>query len=241
MFEVITIGAAVRDIFLVSKEFQTLRSPQFSSGVGECVSLGSKIDVDDMHYATGGGATNAAATFARLGFKTAIVARLGNDDAGKAVIADLEAFSVNTSLLKVLPKENTGYSTLLTAKHGERSILVYRGASGNFTATDIPLKNLTCKWLYITSLSGNLEVLKKVLIHAKKHNLSVALNPGRAELRRALELRPLYSPNLVPQSLLPMVRKGPTPTPTTVPYMCAPPLPSPSRKPERAMLLDLPQ
>lgn len=193
MFDVITIGAAVRDVFLLSKDFQIINSPKFVGGQAECVALGSKIDVDELVFATGGGATNAATTFAKLGFKTAVIARIGNDDPGKAIVADLNKYTVSTELLKVLPKENTGYSTLLTARNGERSILVYRGASSSFSASDIPWKKLNCKWLYITSLNGNIELLQKIVAQAKKNGTKVALNPGRGELKRATEMRELLS------------------------------------------------
>lgn len=193
MFDVITIGAATRDVFLVSKEFQIINSPRFVGGQGECVALGSKIDVDHIVFSTGGGATNAAATFSRLGFSTAIVARIGNDDPGKAIVAELGQYNVHTELLRVLPKENTAYSTLLTAKNGERSVLVHRGASSAFSTSDIPWKKLKSQWLYITSLAGNIELLQKIVMQAKKQGAKVALNPGRGELKRAVELRELLS------------------------------------------------
>lgn len=193
MFDVITIGASTRDVFLVSKEFQIINSPRFAGGQAECVALGSKIDVDEIVYATGGGATNAAATFAKLGFSTGIVSRIGNDDAGSAIVQELGNCGVHTELMKVLPKEHTAYSTLLTAKNGERAVLVYRGASSTFAASDIPWKQLQSQWLYITSLAGNIELLQKIIAHAKKQNIKVALNPGRGELKRAVELREVLS------------------------------------------------
>lgn len=193
MFDIITVGAATRDVFLVSKEFQILSSERFVTGQGECVALGSKIDVDDIQFSTGGGATNAAATFARLGFQTAIVANIGSDDAGQAVMRDLEKFGVHTELINVSSKEQTAYSTLLTAKSGERSALVYRGASSHFNASDVPWKKVRSQWLYITSLGGNVELLQKIIAHAKKHRLKVALNPGKGELKRAVDMRELLS------------------------------------------------
>lgn len=193
MFDVITIGAATRDVFLISKEFQIINSPQFSTGQGECVALGSKIDIDNIVFSTGGGATNAAATFAKLGFSTSIVTRIGQDDPGADITKELTSFGVNTDLIYASVKENTAYSTLLTAKNGERSVLVYRGASSNFTPRDIPWKKVSARWLYISSLAGNLELLQKIITHAKKQGIFIALNPGRGELKRAVELRELLS------------------------------------------------
>jgi ribokinase len=193
MLDLITIGAATRDVFLVSKEFQIINSDKFITGQGECVALGSKIDVDEIVFSTGGGASNAAVTFAQLGLNTSMVAKIGRDEPGQAILSELTARKVGTELIRISPKEHTAYSTLLTAKNGERSVLVYRGASSSFAMSDIPWKKLQSRWLYITSLSGNLELLQKILAHAKRHNIKVALNPGRGELKRAVELRELLS------------------------------------------------
>ncbi len=193
MFDIITIGAATRDVFLVSKEFQIINSPRFVGGQGECVALGSKIDVDEIFFSTGGGATNAAVTFAKLGFSTAVISRIGKDDPATAIARELTDYKVSTDLLQVSPKEPTAYSTLLTAPNGERAVLVYRGASSSFTQKDIPWKKLQSKWLYITSLAGNLEVLQKISTQAKKQGIKIALNPGRGELKRAVEMRELLS------------------------------------------------
>jgi sugar/nucleoside kinase (ribokinase family) len=114
-------------VFLVSDQFKMIRSPKFETGIGECVALGTKIDVDQIVHTTGGGATNAAVTFARLGFTTAAVCRVGEDKAGEEIVWDLEGDGVDTSLVKKIAGGQTGYSTLLTAPSGERSVLVYLG------------------------------------------------------------------------------------------------------------------
>ncbi|MFZ2681645.1 MAG: carbohydrate kinase family protein [Patescibacteria group bacterium] len=191
MFDIISIGAATRDVFLISREFQIINSPKFVGGQGECVALGGKIDVDEIYFATGGGATNAAATFANLGFKSSVIAKIGKDEPGAAILADLTHYKVDTSLLQIANKETSAYSTLLTTKSGERSVLVHRGASATFVSKDIPWKKLNAKWLYITSLAGNLDVLEKLVAAAHKQGLKIALNPGKGELKQPAKVREL--------------------------------------------------
>ena len=186
-FDIITIGGGVRDVFLKSKEIKLIKSPKFVTGVGECVPLGSKLDVDEIVITTGGGATNAAVTFSRLGFKTACACRLGNDRVGDDVIFDLESEGVDAQFVRRAKGEMTGYSTLLTAASGERSILVYRGASKKFTPADLPLKKCTTKWYYLTSLGGNLDLSKKVIRHAAKCKSKIAWNPGGGEIAKGLK------------------------------------------------------
>jgi ribokinase len=191
MPDIITIGSATRDVFLLSKEFQVIKSNVFPGGAAECMALGDKIDVESCTLSTGGGATNAAATFANLGFFTAIVTKVGDDEPGRDVMADLTKHRVDTSLVKVVKKGQTAFSTLLTTANGERTVLVYRGVSGEFIKSDIQTKLLKANWLYITSLAGNLEVLETILVAAKKMGAKVALNPGHGELEKPSHLRPL--------------------------------------------------
>lgn len=193
---ILTMGAATRDVFLTSPAFTVIRSPQFSTGYGECVSLGSKIEVESCTLATGGGATNAAATFSHLGFPTSILAKIGTDEPGKGILEDLHLHGISSEYVKKDPKGQTGYSTLLTTESGERSVLVFRGVSADWKSSDVAALPTDIDALYITSLGGNLEVLEKVLVKAKKQGIRVACNPGSAELKKGsafLSLLPLIS------------------------------------------------
>lgn len=186
MYDVITIGAGVRDVFLVSDKFIALKSDVFSTGVGECVALGSKIELEEIVLTTGGGATNAAATFASLGFTTAAMCKVGNDSPGRDVKDDLEQFGVDTSLIKTV-KGETGYSTLLTMKDGERTVLVYRGVSGKFSTRDIDTKKFKkTKWVYLTSLGGNIALSKRIINAAYKAGAKIMWNPGSKELKAGM-------------------------------------------------------
>lgn len=188
MFDVITIGAAVRDVFLISKAFMLVPLPELGGGLGECMALGHKIDIEKMVMSTGGGATNAAATFASLGFATACVARVGDDEQGHGVIEDLEQRKIDTSLIKVVKGGQTAYSTLLTAVNGERTALVHRGVSAEFKESDLRLSSMKAKWFYITSVGGNVEVLLKIVRQAKTQKAHVAFNPGSAEIKLGLRM-----------------------------------------------------
>lgn len=195
MYDVITIGAATRDVFLSSDKFVEIKSRKFATGSGECVALGSKIEIDDMVLTTGGGATNAAATFGNLGFNTATICRIGDDSPGKDIVEDLSQFNVSTHIVRVIKRGETAYSTILTMESGERTVLVYRGTSGNFTKRDLPasvLKNT--RWIYLTSLGGNLPLVKHIVNQAKKADVRIAWNPGSRELEHGLEtLKPLLA------------------------------------------------
>ncbi len=152
MYDIITIGTATRDIFLRSAHFKPIKDPHFTAqlgfptGVGECFAFGGKIEIDPPYATTGGGSTNAAVTFARQGFGTAAVISIAKDENGKAVIADLKKENVKP-VVSYAPGLETSYSTILLSETGERTILVYRGASDYMGR--VSSARLKAKWAYI--------------------------------------------------------------------------------------------
>ena len=192
MFDIISIGAAVKDVFLFSEAFQFIHSNTFEGGVGQCVSFGSKLEVDRLVQTSGGGATNSAVTFARLGFDTGIVCRLGEDADGNSLEEELAKEGVDTALIRRVKKETTGYSVLLTASNGERSILTHRGASGTFHEKDIPTSQCLAKAYYVTSLAGNLNAFSRIVKLSDRCKAPLAWNPGHKELSQGMKaLEPL--------------------------------------------------
>lgn len=188
---VLTIGSAVRDVFLFSKLFKVMPMPGSPGVMAECVTLGSKIDVDSLTISTGGGATNAAATFANLGFATSLMSRIGDDANGREILAELAGRGINTSLVSVAKKESTAYSTLLTAEGGERTALVFRGASANFTEKDIKLSKITSNVVYLTSLAGNVALALSIAKACERRGSMLAWNPGGQELKSGRGLDPI--------------------------------------------------
>jgi sugar/nucleoside kinase (ribokinase family) len=194
MLDIITIGSATRDVFLLSDKFTFIHSKEFSTGVGECVSFGTKLELNKAVFTTGGGATNAAAAFANFGYETAVVCRIGDDAAGRDVLEDLKAHKIKTNFVKKIAKGQTAYSTLLTAPNGERTALVLRGVSASFTTSDIPKTKLKARAIYLTSLGGNLELSKKIISQVKRDGAFVSWNPGKGELKKGLRaVRPVLS------------------------------------------------
>ncbi|MDI6821027.1 MAG: carbohydrate kinase family protein [Patescibacteria group bacterium] len=184
MFDILTIGTVTRDVFLTSSCFKVLRDPKhlealgFKTGEAECFALGSKIEVQEPIFATGGGAANTAVTFRRQGLKTGLIAKLGNDDLGKAVANDLKKEKI--SLIVSRKKDDgTAYSIILLTESGERTILVYRGASEDFKKKDIPSKKLNCKWAYITPGAIPFSVIKELVFLLKKKGIKIAFNPSK--------------------------------------------------------------
>ncbi|MDO8424877.1 MAG: carbohydrate kinase family protein, partial [bacterium] len=175
-----------------SNNFLPVLGKSFAAGRGIRLPSGSKIEAEDIFLSSGGGGTNAAATFSRQGFKVAYCGMVGQDCLGAALMEELKKFKIGSDFVKTTGKKSTNISVFLTSPGKERTILVYRGASDLLGKKDIPwgkLKN--AKWFYLAPFGGDLVNLTRELVDfAKKNNIKVAFNPGYNQLnlpRKVLE------------------------------------------------------
>lgn len=183
MYEVITFGSATRDLFLFSKQYVSLRHKEFPLGEGLCVGAGSKIYLDDIIFATGGGGTNAAATFAAQNLKVAYAGKVGLDAGGQNIVEELRELGVETRLVAKAEKDKTAYSVILSKPGAERTILVYQGACHRLRQSEIPWHDLKANWFYVAPLSGeSAHIFSDIIDFAQKNKIAVALNPGNSQL-----------------------------------------------------------
>jgi sugar/nucleoside kinase (ribokinase family) len=153
--------------------------------------LGAKADVNNINFTTGGGATNAAVTFVRQGLRAEFMGTIADDPAGQAVLDDLDKEGVDTSHISYSKKYNTGYSVLLLAPNGERTILTYRGASTHYDIKNFDIAGSNADWLYISSMAGSMETLNKLFHQARELGVKVMFNPGKRELAHPAKLKAL--------------------------------------------------
>ena len=191
-FDIISIGSATRDIFMKSEQFKIVEDKSFVTGQAECFALGSKIEIKDMVFASGGGGTNTAVTFARQGLKTSCVGAIGNDFNGRDLIAELVQEGVNTEYFQINKDGRTAYSVILVHESGERTILSYKGEGQNFDVKKIPFDKFNTRWLFLDSLGGHYDLLETAVNWAVKNGVKLATDPGGKELDHGLEkLKPL--------------------------------------------------
>lgn len=194
MFDVISIGSATRDVLMQSEGFEVRDHSDSPTGVEQCFPLGSKIEIKDMVFTTGGGGTNAVVTFARQGFNSAFVGVVGTDFNGEEVIAELNKEKVNTDLIQRHKEGTTAYSVILVHPTGERTILSYKGEGQHFDVKVVPFEKLESKWFFLDSLGGHYDLFESLVKHAKEKSIKIASNPGGKELAHGLEkLKPFFA------------------------------------------------
>jgi len=181
MYDVVTFGSATWDFFLDLEDFKVIKDDDFLTGEGLCFNLGSKIEIEEIDFFSGGGGTNTAATFANQGLRVAYCGAVGDDFAGREIKDILKERGIDTYLQQV--EESTNHSVVLTSEGSERTILAYRGAAELLDVKKIDWDELKTKWFYLAPLSGKLgEMTEEIINHASENDIKVAFNPGTSQL-----------------------------------------------------------
>lgn len=193
---------------------KVISSPEFPTGKAIAVEAGGKVYIEELVFATGGGGTNCAATFALQGLKVAYVGLIGNDSGGLELFRELNELGVSCGFMKTTDQASTPYSIVLSSPGkparlasqlasqaerggqgesvagGERSILVYEGAAHLLRISDIPWGQLEqARWFYISSLAGeSAKTFEPIINFAAENKIKVAVNPGNEQLTRDLEV-----------------------------------------------------
>ena len=175
-FDVVTFGSAVVDTF-VDTEFNK-KSNSFSYPAG------SKILVQNLKSDIGGGATNTAVAFSRLGLKTGCICRIGSDNNGLDILEMFKKEKIK--FLGSISQERTGESIILDSKGNGRTVLTFKGPGNSINSYEIP--KIKTKWLYYSSVLG--ESFKTQVALAKKSKVKVAFNPSEYIIK-AMDIRPL--------------------------------------------------
>lgn len=193
-FDVLTIGSATQDVFVRSKALEEHHDDNSPDGIAACFMMGAKMPIDELTFSTGGGATNAAVTFTRRGLRVACLSRIGTDSIATEILNELTREKINTSFMQHDGKRKSAYSIILLSGSGHRAIFTHRGASQALDRDAFPWKHWTkqmaksriAKWIYLTSLGGDMKSLKDIFDYAKRTKTRVAWNPGNKELEKGL-------------------------------------------------------
>lgn len=192
MARIVSIGAGLEDIYLIDRDDLMAMEMGGQDFFGKMV-VGSKIDIDRMAFEVGGGGVNSAVSFARHGHEVALMSNVARDPAGAAVVKTLDREGIDSSYVHFLKHETTGTSViLLDSRSGERTILTCRGASEKFddlSEEDLPI--IQPDWLYVTTLRGDFESLKRFFKKAQEIGAKVMFNPGVRELAQKTDLTKL--------------------------------------------------
>jgi ribokinase len=177
--KIITIGSALIDVFIQSKDFSKDDEGRIKVG-----NKSGKSEVESFVVKSGGGGGNTAVGFTRLGFEVEVISETGHDELAELILQDFKKEGVATNLVVQERKEETGGSVILVCDDGSRSVLVHRGAASMLDPADIRLRDIEdADWIHISSLSGRLDTLGHLFGGLRHHRLKTSWNPGSADLK----------------------------------------------------------
>jgi len=170
MYDIISIGSANIDVFIKSKsEIINHNGHQDIAYL-----LGGKTLIKKISFLTGGGGTNTAVAFSRLGLKTAFIGVIGEDPNGQLILNELKRERVD--FLGNIKDGKTGYSIILQGEK-DRSILAFKGLNNELNWKDINHSLVKTKWIYLsTMLDKSFRTSEKLAIKLKKTGVKIALN-----------------------------------------------------------------
>ncbi|NCN07464.1 carbohydrate kinase family protein [Candidatus Falkowbacteria bacterium] len=188
-FDIVSIGGATSDLMFYSGEGELISTSNLTKQKLLAFEYGAKILADKIYQTYGGGAANSSVSLAKLGLKVGVIAKVGLDDNGQKVLANLKSQGVNSDLIKIDKNKATAFSMILTVKgaDNEHIIFAHRGASDGLAAKDLSLNKFKTDWFYISSLpkigwEGIIDAIVKT-------GSQIAWNPGSAQLKRTSRLK----------------------------------------------------
>ncbi|MCL5730095.1 MAG: carbohydrate kinase family protein [Candidatus Pacearchaeota archaeon] len=170
-FDVVTFGSAVIDIFVdtdVREKGKFMAYP-----------VGSKILVRNMKFNIGGGGTNAAVAFSRLGLRTGYIGKLDADFGGRKITEMLKRENIEfLGKMEKNPDIVGGYSIILDSRENDRTILTYKGVNDDVGFSDAE-HDFKTKWFYVSSSIGeSFRTVKRLAESMHKHGVKIAFNPS---------------------------------------------------------------
>jgi len=188
-YDIITIGAAVRDIFLwlSSDDAAIFANPADDPTRKELLALeyGAKINAARSAHSFGGGAFNAAVTFSRLGFKTGIVTALGCDDTAEAMANAMRHEGLGLDFISHHSTRHTGFSVIIEAGIAKEHVIIAERGANNLLSFSPTKSGLgSAQWYYLTSLTGENwpKILEKIVSAVRRKKINWAWNPGGEQL-----------------------------------------------------------
>jgi len=124
-FDVICLGIMVADV---------LARP-----VKRLPARGTLDVVERMELHTGGCAVNTGIALAKLGVRTAVMGKVGEDGFGDYIINTLHRYHIDTAGVLRDHVANTSATMVMIGPDGERSFIHYLGANAELRAADIDL------------------------------------------------------------------------------------------------------
>lgn len=156
---------------------------------------GETVPGTDLVESAGGKGANQAAAAARLGARTALLAKVGDDAFGELLLDAQRAAGTELRHVLVEPGARTGTAMIVVGPDGDNQIVVSPGANARLSATDVRAARDVVAAARVVSLQWEVpeETVAAAVAVAGETGARVVLNPSpvpdalRAELLAAAD------------------------------------------------------
>lgn len=179
MFDVLCVGNATIDVFVLLKNLQKFSYDKFTNSI--TFPLGEKIPLDEHKLTLGGNAANLAVGLRRLGLNSSLAAETGSDEFSEKIINTLKKENIDQAYIK-RGNRSTPFFNIVLTYGGDRTILDERTPSEEF----LEIGPVNPKYFYLTGLNGNWEKAYEEIFRDNPDSL-FAFNPGSRQLGEGFE------------------------------------------------------
>jgi ribokinase len=128
----------------------------------------------------GGKGANQAAAAAAFGAEVTMVGRVGDDDIGHQILADLSGRGIDIAGVTVTPGARSGYATIAVDPRGENLIIVDPGANNLLSEADVGAANLSAAAVVLVQLEIPLAAAAAAMRAATSPRVMLNPAPARA-------------------------------------------------------------
>jgi sugar/nucleoside kinase (ribokinase family) len=144
--------------------------------------LGAKYKIDKVFEAPGGCAANVAQGLSRLGIRTGIFTKIGEDATGKWILDELEKEGIEIDLVQIDKNCQTDFSSIIVDIKTKDHI-VFWNRDSNERLEIFPDKISGAEWIFVSALNGDwrnhLDVIMEI---AQRRGIKIAFNPGQKNI-----------------------------------------------------------
>ena len=168
-FDVVTFGSSTIDVFINTE------APEKNNKI--TYPVGEKILIKGLKEDWGGGGTNTAVAFSRLGLKTGWIGKVGDDENSEKILKNLKKEGIE--FLGKKGEGKGGYSVILDSREHNRTILTHKGLNNKLKYREIPTNSFKTDWLYYSSLlEESFKSQKKLALEKVRDGTKLAFNPS---------------------------------------------------------------
>lgn len=180
----LTVGSATIDTIAIIASDRIERMMMLNADASFLLlQEGSKTEAIEISTHCGGGAVNTAVSLARLGFDSATLVKLGQDQRAETVLARLMTEKVSPRWAVRDGRAPTGASVLVSSHERNAAIFTFRGANTLIEAKDLKNDAFAVDLVHIASLSNaSADQFPAIVQKAKSQGALVSVNPGPRQL-----------------------------------------------------------